>query len=89
MKLSHLTQQLMFLALPLLVLGGLPAAQAQDEPPPASRTHPYAQRPAPAGYGFRHRAPLAPPASRNGCGVFRYWDGTKCLDARDTPPKLD
>lgn len=90
MKLSHLSQKLMFLALPLLVLGGPPAAQAQEPAPPA-RAHPYAARPGPAGYGFRQRAPVAalPPASRNGCGVFRYWDGTQCLDARDTPPKLD
>lgn len=23
------------------------------------------------------------------CGVYRYWDGTQCVDARDNPPPLD
>lgn len=27
-------------------------------------------------------------APRN-CGVYRYWDGTECVDARDDPPPLD
>ena len=22
------------------------------------------------------------------CGVYRYWDGTECVDARDVPPPL-
>ncbi len=28
------------------------------------------------------------PAWRNGCGVFRYWDGVQCVDARDVPPDV-
>lgn len=92
MKRSNFSRQLMILALPLLALGALPAAsQAQEPAPPARHYPPNAYGPPPAGYGFRQRAPVAvtPPASRNGCGVFRYWDGKQCLDARDTPPKLD
>ena len=91
MQLSQTTKVMMFVALPLLAVGGFPAAPKAQEPPPPARAHPYAQRPAPAGYGWRQRAPIvvAPPASRNGCGVFRYWDGQQCQDARDTPPKLD
>lgn len=28
----------------------------------------------------------APPTS---CGVFKYWDGQRCADARTAPPDLD
>lgn len=93
MQLSRVSRLLMFVALPLLVSAGIPAAHAQDEAAPRARANPYMQQRMPArpGYGFRG-APAAvvpAPASRNGCGVFRYWNGQQCLDARDTPPKLD
>ncbi len=29
--------------------------------------------------------PIRPPD----CGVYRYWDGTRCVDARFNPPSLD
>lgn len=29
------------------------------------------------------------PAARNGCGLYHYWDGTRCLDARFVPPDLE
>jgi hypothetical protein len=35
-------------------------------------------------YGWSYMVPARP-----SCGVFRYWDGEKCLDARDVPPNLE
>jgi hypothetical protein len=28
------------------------------------------------------------PASRSGCGQFYYWNGLRCVDARDVPPDI-
>ena len=31
---------------------------------------------------------LDPPIRPRNCGEFRYWDGERCVDARDEPPDL-
>ena len=96
MKLPHLTRQTMLIALPLAVLCATPqVCAADDEIAPrhwvASRTNyvsPAARhyRYGPASYGWRYRAG-DDQASWTGCGVYRYWNGEQCVDARDVPPK--
>jgi len=42
---------------------------------------PVAERPGPRVYGWTGR--------RGGdCGMFHYWNGMRCVDARDEPPAL-
>ncbi len=76
---------LAFLALPLLVLSGAPARAADNEPAPRRWLDTKDYRPGPAVYGWRYRAP-AVYAWRH-CGVYRYWDGKQCVDARHNPPQ--
>ena len=86
---------LALLALPLLALSGAPA-RAADEPAPRRWLDTKDYRPGPMVYGWRYRAGPAvygwryrPGVYRWGsCGVYRYWDGTQCVDARHTPPEF-
>ena len=73
------------------LLAGMEGALAQGTP--AGSTAATPQRPAPTEAvppaasgrydpsGYR-RAPSRPA----NCGQFRYWNGTRCADARDEPP---
>ena len=54
-----------------------PNPAAQGAAPPAARRH------GAAGYGYR-----AGPAMHRNCGMYRYWDGKSCVDARDTAPPM-
>jgi hypothetical protein len=88
----------MLIALPVVVLGSSPAVRAaDDEVAPRRWLDPhlhlgapvgYSHR-APEGYGWRAAVSQVGPAvnSWNGCGVYRYWNGGQCVDARDVPPK--
>ena len=99
MKLSRHIQQMMLIALPLVIIGGAPAVRAaDDEMAPRhwveSRQHSaapvgYSYRRVREGYGWRAAVSQVGPAvnSWNGCGVYRYWNGEQCVDARDVPPK--
>jgi hypothetical protein len=49
----------------------------------------YAPPPAPRVYGYTNRFGYAPeveprllPRPRGGCGLYRFWDGWRCVDAR-------
>jgi hypothetical protein len=87
---------LAFIALPLLVFSGAPAAADEQAPRRWLETHSsYRQGPAvygwsyragPAVYGSRYRQGSAVYGWRH-CGVYRYWNGDQCVDARDNPPK--
>jgi hypothetical protein len=51
---------------------------------------------APRVYGYYRTEPVSPPAvaltspTRPGsCGVYHYWNGSRCADARVTPPDLN
>jgi hypothetical protein len=86
-------------ALPLLVAAGSVSAQPADDiimddeaaaayyddaaPMPEQRPARTVirTREAPAVYGWTYRIP--------DCGVYHYWNGDTCVDARDTPPNLD
>jgi hypothetical protein len=78
------------IALPFALLIGASAACAAEPevaprqwvPKPAATT---TVRRAPAVYGWSYRAPRSA-TIWNGCGVYRYWNGTECVDARDVPP---
>jgi hypothetical protein len=99
MKHSHIRQHMLLMALPLLVLGGASAARAADDAPRGwvdSHTHrqlpvAYEHRHGPAVYGWSYRAhgyPVGPAAGTwNVCGVYHYWNGEECVDARDIAPK--
>lgn len=60
-----------------------------DYASPAYRTRPYAY-----GYSstYAYDSPevivRTPPARRNGCGEYFYWNGSACVDARTTPPDV-
>lgn len=48
--------------------------------------------PATRVYGYQRRAPIvvAPPTAGYGsCGVYHYFDGYRCVDARRFPPDLN
>jgi hypothetical protein len=47
------------------------------------RTYGYTAVPAP-----EPNVVLRTPAPRNGCGEFFYWNGSRCVDARVTPPDI-
>jgi hypothetical protein len=101
MKLSHITERMMLIALPLVVLSGAPAARAADDEMAPRRwldiqqrqgtPAVYSYRNGAAGYGWRYRAggyQVGPAADGvNDCGVYHYWNGEQCVDARDVPPK--
>ena len=55
-----------------------------------TRTVAPARRAGTAVYGWSYRAPTygSAPVAYGNCGLFRYWDGNQCLDARDNPPPL-
>lgn len=61
------------------------------EPPPR---YVYVN-PAPADgtrvYGYYRRAPVVagPPVAYGNCGVYHYFNGRRCVDARNHPPDLD
>lgn len=88
------------LALAAVVLGQSGAALAQsivveEAPPREVRTYYYdrverAREPRVYGYVRSIDDPVVVmrPASRNGCGQFYYWDGLRCVDARDVPPDI-
>jgi hypothetical protein len=80
-------QFLALMALPLLVLSGAPAHAADNEPAPRRWLDTRDYRPGPAVYGWRYRAAPAVYAWRH-CGVYRYWDGKQCVDARHSPPQF-
>jgi hypothetical protein len=51
---------------------------------------------APRVYGYYGTEPALPPAVAlttpirpESCGVYHYWNGTRCADARVTPPDLN
>ena len=53
----------------------------------------YERRPGPRVYGYYQddsvvveRGVVSRPSS---CGQFRYWDGSRCADARINPPNLN
>ncbi|MGE0630670.1 MAG: hypothetical protein AB7O43_23030 [Hyphomicrobiaceae bacterium] len=41
-------------------------------------------------YGYYRRAPVAvaPPVAYGNCGVYHYFNGRRCVDARNDPPDL-
>jgi hypothetical protein len=98
MKLAHVSRHMIFVAMPLFLLGGATSARADEEMAPrgwvGTRAHhvmppAYGRRHGPAVYGWRYRAhDEASPATNswNGCGVYHYWNGESCVDARDIPP---
>ena len=93
MKHSHPNKHLVAIALPLVLLFGASAVRAADADIPRAwgpKPHPDAHRHGPAVYGWSYRArdvrAGTPVAIWNGCGVYRYWNGTACVDARDVPP---
>jgi hypothetical protein len=51
----------------------------------------YVVRRAPRAYGYYGEPGVVvrAPAPRGRCGEYRYWNGERCADARDTPPYLD
>jgi hypothetical protein len=91
-----------FLALVTLspILLAPTVAQAADEQAPRrwvdQHTHPHgpgiydkADRANPNGtkvYGWSSRAPGTRVYGWRGCDDYHYWNGTSCVDARDTPP---
>ena len=72
----------------LAAMGFASVAQAQDvvieseapvvEQAPADDVIVHETAPGPRVYGWTLR-----PAD---CGTFRYWNGVRCVDARDEPP---
>jgi hypothetical protein len=94
MKHSHRNKRLFAIALPLVLLFGASVASAADvdvsprawvpKPPPNA----YSHGPAVYGWSYRARGERAgmPSTIWNGCGVYRYWNGAACVDARDVPP---
>ena len=95
MKLSHVGQHMIFAALPLLELGGASTLCAADETAPRhwvdSHSHSHLHngyRHGPAVYGWSYRTHGELPASWNGCGVYHYWNGEQCVDARGVAPNL-
>jgi hypothetical protein len=63
------------------VLAGTGGAYAQDviEVYPSAPYYEEGIRPAPRAY-----VPVRPAS----CGEFRYWNGSRCVDARAAPPEL-
>jgi hypothetical protein len=88
---THSHRFITIAALPFAMLFGAQIACAAEAemaprqwvPKPAATT---AVRRAPAVYGWSHRAPRSATYTWNGCGVYRYWNGEQCVDARDVPP---
>jgi len=58
-----------------------------DEPPPPPARHRYVPAPPAVGYAPPVYGWIAPPPPSS-CGVYRYWDGEGCADARDDPPYI-
>jgi hypothetical protein len=79
-------QFLALLSLPFLILSGAPALAADTEQAPRRWLDTKNYKPGPAVYGWSYRARPADYA-RASCGVYRYWDGKQCVDARETPPQ--
>lgn len=75
------------LVLPLLILGGAPAYAADTEAAPRKWLDTKNYQPGPRVYGWSYRPARAVSAWR-GCGVYRYWDGKQCVDARENPPQM-
>ncbi len=99
MNLSHVSQYLTLVALPLLILGGTSTSRAADnEMTPRDWVDPhthhhlqtvngYRHGPAVYGWSYRARGEVLPATnSWNGCGVYHYWNGEQCVDARDIAP---
>lgn len=69
------------------VMGAANAQEAEDgygEPMPDAELEmmePVEPPPAPATRVYGWTAPES-------CGVFKYWDGARCVDARDDPPDI-
>jgi hypothetical protein len=61
------------------------AAAVMEAPPAIYEGRPaYAYQPGyavPGVYGFVAERPSS-------CGEYRYWNGVRCVDARDNPPDL-
>ena len=98
MKLSHITERMMLIALPLVVLSGAPAARAADDEMAPRLGSISNNVSTPAVYSYRMGQPddrryraggyqVGPAPTANDCGVYHYWNGEQCVDARDVPPK--
>jgi hypothetical protein len=89
---THSHRFIAIAALPVVMFCGAQIACAAEEvaprqwvPKPAASATATVRR-APAVYGWSHRAPRSATYIWNGCGVYRYWNGEQCVDARDVPP---
>jgi hypothetical protein len=84
---QHVTRHLLFAALPFLVLSTVGAAA--ETAAPRYWVHPHTHHVFHNGlhgralYGHEH----AQSARWNGCGVYHYFNGEQCVDARDRAPK--
>ena len=74
---------------PLYAAPAPPPAYAAPSAPVAIVPTPPAEIyvvPVPVPYAYPEAGPVyVRPAN---CGVYRYWDGNECVDARDVPPPL-
>lgn len=79
---------LTLIVLPLLFASGAVVQAASTEQAPRRWVETkYHYRPGPTVYGWSYRAER-PSSEWRGCGVYRYWDGKVCVDARDIPPEM-
>jgi hypothetical protein len=84
------------LAAAVAVLAGYGTASAQGVGVEVYAGDPYYRyyEPRPRVYGYYRseaeppRVVVPAPVRPDNCGVYRYWDGAKCADARINPPNL-
>jgi hypothetical protein len=75
-----------------VVAGGASGALAQSAS--VDRNEPFYYedldtRSNPRVYRYRtDEPPVVIPLRPANCGVYHYWDGKRCVDARDVPPAL-
>ncbi|HEX2840518.1 hypothetical protein [Hyphomicrobium sp.] len=75
------------MALSLLALIGEPVRAADTEPAPRRWLDTKNYLPGPRVYGWSYQPDKNVYATRS-CGMYRYWDGKQCVDARDVPPPM-
>lgn len=75
------------IALPLLAVSSECIQAASTEQAPRRWLETKYQQPGPRVYGWSYRAERPVYVWRS-CGVYRYWDGKACVDARDIPPEM-
>jgi hypothetical protein len=86
---KHVTQHLLVAALPFLALGGVSTGCAAAESSPRHWVDDHTHHRLHNGlhgraiYGDEH----VHSTRWNGCGVYHYFNGEQCVDARDIAPK--